>query len=173
MYFHKIDHPANFSFVSTKKNPFPIGKRSFDFRVADLGDDVHRLEVRSRIWKGSGSLAGLDDTAFLDGGLKTAGDVAGNPSRAAAVAGGARRRSRIASARTTLTVGERAGIELSAGSRLALRSKEGRSFGVLGRKWIFCFELDPQMRFYGMGEKSGPFEKSGIKTLFWNTDAFS
>ena len=141
MYFNKIDHPANFTFAVSRKNPYLIEKRTFDFRLQDLGEDVHRLEVRSRIWKGSGSHSELDQTAF--GGTKSS---------------------------TRLSVEGSAELVLARQGSVLFRSTREQSFGVCGTRWIFQFAYSPSMRFYGMGEKNNGFEKSGLRTLFWNTD---
>ena len=53
-----------------------------------------------------------------------------------------------------------------------LRSHSEDVFGVCGRKWIFNFDYSTDMRFYGLGEKNNGFEKTGIKTKFWNTDVW-
>ncbi|MFA7125522.1 MAG: glycoside hydrolase family 31 protein [Sphaerochaetaceae bacterium] len=45
--------------------------------------------------------------------------------------------------------------------------------GVCGSAWLFSFNLDLDMHFYGMGEKNIGFEKSGIRTKFWNTDVWA
>ncbi len=143
MYFNKIDNPSNFSFIQTRKNPYGLGKRAFDFKLRDLGSDVHRVEVRSRAWKGSSSQAELDLRAFS--GSKSS---------------------------TTLRLDGCAELVLSrakAGDEL-FRSRKEQSFGVSGTKWMFRFRHAPEMRFYGMGEKNNGFEKSGKRTLFWNTD---
>ncbi len=49
MYFHKIDHPLNFSFVKNRSQTHETGEEQFDFVVQDLGSDLHRLEVTSRL----------------------------------------------------------------------------------------------------------------------------
>ncbi len=147
MYYHKIDHPHNFSFIQTRRNPFSLGKRSFDFKVKDLGADVHRVEVRSRTWKGSYSTAELDDKAFGGGGKKAG-----------------------SSPNTRVVIDGSAEIVLQEGEREVFRTVREQSFGVCGTKWVFRVERTPDMRFYGFGEKSGGLEKSGIRTLFWNTD---
>lgn len=141
MYFNKIDHPANFTFVATKKNPFSVEKRAFDFRLRDLGSDVHRIEVRSRGWKGTGSIAELDEARFAE-----------------------------AKSTTRLLLEGSAELVLSRAKTPLFRAVRDEAFGVCGKRWIFQFELDSSMRFYGMGEKNNGFEKSGVRTLFWNTD---
>lgn len=147
MYLNKIDHPLNFSFIQTRRNPFSMGTRSFDFRVKDLGSDVHRIEVRGRTWKAGLSQARLDDRVFRAG----------------------RKRAEKAS-RSQVVIDGCAEIILRDGEREILRTVKERSFGVCGTKWVLRFEKSPKMRIYGMGEKSGGLEKSGIRTLFWNTD---
>lgn len=46
-------------------------------------------------------------------------------------------------------------------------------FGVQNESWLWSFTIDPQMRFYGMGEKNIGFEKSGKRSRFWNTDVWA
>ena len=48
-----------------------------------------------------------------------------------------------------------------------------KPFGVLKDSWVWCFSLAEQVNFYGMGEKNVGFEKSGLRTKFWNTDAWA
>lgn len=46
-------------------------------------------------------------------------------------------------------------------------------FGVLMDSWVWCFALTETMKFYGMGEKNIGFEKSGLRTKFWNADVWA
>ncbi|MDY0371131.1 MAG: glycoside hydrolase family 31 protein [Sphaerochaetaceae bacterium] len=46
-------------------------------------------------------------------------------------------------------------------------------FGVCGEKWLFSIKSESETRFYGMGQKNIGFEKSGVKTKFWNTDVWA
>ncbi|HUX20287.1 MAG TPA: TIM-barrel domain-containing protein [Spirochaetia bacterium] len=147
MYYDKIDHPANFSFIQTRRNPFSLGRRTFDFKAKDLGSDVHRVEIRGRTWKSSYSQAHLDDKAFHAGGKKSE-----------------------TASQTRVIIDGSAEIILQEGDREIFRTVRERSFGVCGTKWVLRFERTPEMRFYGMGEKSGGLEKSGVRTVFWNTD---
>ncbi len=137
MYLHKIDHPLNFSFI---KN----GEERFDFIIHDLGSDLHRLEVRSRLWGDSFSQAGLRHDLFQHD-----------------------------KSDSLLSLKEGGELLLNYRGIRAFKSKRTESFGVCGNKWIFCFDPDPATLFYGMGEKNNGFEKSGIKTKFWNTDVWA
>lgn len=57
--------------------------------------------------------------------------------------------------------------------KVVLRTTEGRGFGVQGETWLFSFEVHPETRYYGMGEKVfGRLELAGIRTKFWNTDVW-
>ena len=50
---------------------------------------------------------------------------------------------------------------------------QGHADGWLGfceRHWLVRLASDPSLRFHGLGQKAGPFEKSGLRTLFFNTD---
>lgn len=76
---------------------------------------------------------------------------------------------------------EKHGLEISADARISvsdrngefLNTSDGRSFGVTGSTWMFCFEVTPEARYFGMGEKQfGRLELSGIRTKFWNTDVW-
>lgn len=60
-------------------------------------------------------------------------------------------------------------VELGDDGSFALKARGHRSFlsslpeaffGVSGKAWMFQFRQRPDMQFYGMGEKSTPFEKS-------------
>jgi len=53
-----------------------------------------------------------------------------------------------------------------------LRSVPGMALGLCGQSFMLCFQHDPSYRYYGMGEKLLGLELTGIKTMFWNTDAF-
>lgn len=46
-------------------------------------------------------------------------------------------------------------------------------FGVCGSSWLFDFDCDPEFCFYGMGEKWGSLEKTGMRTRYWNTDVWA
>ncbi len=65
-------------------------------------------------------------------------------------------------------------FSLKAGqNRTFLASLPGTFFGTSGQAWMFQFRQRPDMQFYGMGEKSTPFEKSDRAHRFWNTDVWA
>ena len=51
-----------------------------------------------------------------------------------------------------------------------VKSLPSYAMGVSGTKWMFCFEHKNDFRYYGLGEKNNGFEKTGLRTKFWNTD---
>ena len=61
----------------------------------------------------------------------------------------------------------------SGDGEVLLASEPGRAFGVSGQAWLMQFDYQPDMRFYGMGEKSIGFELSEKHTKFWNTDVWA
>lgn len=71
-------------------------------------------------------------------------------------------------------------VTTDAGMRLTSRTGEilleGVSkswFGICGTAWLFQFKLEPDMMFYGLGEKQAPFERSGRAYRFWNVDVWA
>jgi alpha-glucosidase len=64
-------------------------------------------------------------------------------------------------------------IRLSLGGKDVLRSSPDRGPGRHGKKWILCFDHEEGTNFYGLGEKNLGFDRSGRRTIFWNTDAFA
>ncbi|MBB6481613.1 TIM-barrel domain-containing protein [Spirochaeta isovalerica] len=113
------------------------------FHIGEVGEGVFSLSVEESRWSETGSYA-----PFFEDSLG-AGDN-----------------------RTTL-VEKNGEIEFSYDGQTLLRSKPQEGFGVCGKKWLFAFDYSDDLHFYGMGEKSNGFEKSGIKTKFWNTDVWS
>ena len=52
---------------------------------------------------------------------------------------------------------------------------QGHADGWLGRcgeQWLVRLASDPSLRFHGLGQKAGPFEKTGLRTRFFNTDVW-
>ena len=45
-------------------------------------------------------------------------------------------------------------------------------FGTSGEAWMLRLRHGADMRFFGLGEKAGPLEKTGLRTEFWNTDVW-
>jgi alpha-glucosidase len=68
---------------------------------------------------------------------------------------------------------ENGGFTLADARGSRLQGGPGATFGVCGRAWLLRFQQDPDMRFYGFGEKNLPFERSHLDTTFWNTDVWA
>jgi alpha-glucosidase len=154
MYFRKIHNPVNFSFPqltgpiaphsSTTFSEFSITDRQFSLSVTPYGEDVYRLDISSpKLWSRHYSQAELTND-FHEG-------------------------------RTD-------GIKLSAGGSIEITDSTGevlltsnpnQPFGVCGTAWLLQFVPTPGLQFYGMGEKNIPFERSGARTKFWNTDVWA
>ncbi len=76
--------------------------------------------------------------------------------------------------RSRVSLGTRAELELQgADGACLLRSVAGEAFGVCGPAWLFHFEVPSDAQYYGMGEKGVGFERSGLRTKFWNTDVWA
>ena len=143
MYFHKIEHPFNFVFGEDHKD---LLDGSIRFQGEDLGSDVFRISAKGdgcRRWETPPRETELSVHKF--NGVKSSG---------------------------TLEVGGKGEIQLSFYGRELLKTRANAAFGLCGKKWIMCFDLSPENHFYGMGEKNIGFEKSGIRTKFWNTDVW-
>jgi alpha-glucosidase len=152
MYFHKIHDPINCSFprrFDAARRRLSVGEHSLDVALDDLGQDVFRVRVSGPRWPHQHSQAALQ--APNDAAKKRQ-----HPSRA------------------RLSLGARAELELlDADGVCLLRSVPGESFGVCGSAWLFHLELPGDAQFYGMGEKGVGFERSGLRTKFWNTDVWA
>ncbi len=123
--------------------PLPAGDRQKTYTVEDLGSDIFHVTVRSPRWDTHASLV-------------DAKDPTGDASRYSAF------------------FDEEGGVTiLDPKGKKVLTPYDGLPFGVQRKKWLWCFSLDSTMRFYGMGEKNIGFEKSGIRTKFWNTDIWA
>ena len=69
-------------------------------------------------------------------------------------------------------------LSLTVRAQLVLNAADGTELlraglGVAGARWILDCNYDAGMRFYGLGEKSGSLEKTGVRTKFWNTDVWA
>ena len=144
MYFHKVHHPTNFAFASCRpaEQKLTVGGEKFPVKIKNLGADVFRLNVTSPRWPKNFSQASLAKSFK--------GQSKANLSL---------------TNKNTLTVTD-------ADGGILLRGRQDGCFGVSGKAWMFRFELQPDMQFYGMGEKYGPLEKSAVRTKFWNTDVW-
>ena len=73
----------------------------------------------------------------------------------------------------SVTISETGSLAVGRGEEPLLAPHHALPFGVLKDSWLWCFSLEDSMRFYGMGEKNIGFEKSGLRTKFWNTDVWA
>jgi alpha-glucosidase len=147
--FSKFFNPHNFVFADRfAKDVLTVAGEDFPVEAERAGEDVYRIRVKSAArWPDDHSRAGLSPLDAFD--LKTGS--------------------------TRLEMGSDGGLALKAGAlgRTFLGSLAGASFGVCGKAWMFQFRQRPDMQFYGMGEKSTPFEKSERSHRFWNTDVWA
>lgn len=61
---------------------------------------------------------------------------------------------------------------LSDSGKLFLKSASEGFFGTCGNLWLMRFESDPEFHFYGLGERSGKFDRKGTRAQMWNVDAW-
>jgi len=143
---HKVESPDNFSFG-------PERRVAVSPRLSSLGEGVFRMEAASRLWKSTYSQASLDEKSFRRTRRKT-----GAPDE---------------SERARMSMAEDGSVTVIFDGEVRLQSAADRGIGLLGRKWIMVFDYAEDMHFYGLGEKYGALEKTGVRTRFWNTDVFS
>jgi len=145
MDFHKYHHPANFRFspLTGPGTRFQDDVAGFGIRVADLGEGVFRLRVEDGPWTRQHSIAALDERFAHE----ACGDLIFTETG----------RLRLLDDR----------------GEILLESLTDSPFGVCGRAWMLRLRPEPEMQFYGMGEKCLGFELSGVRTKFWNTDVWA
>jgi alpha-glucosidase len=152
MYFHKIHDPINFSFpdrFEPDSGRLRVAGESVELELSDLGGGIFRIRVQGQRWPEQYS------------------QVKFGPDR------GEKKRRRAPS-QAEVRLGPCAEFEvLDADGACLLRSVPGEAFGVCGPAWLFHFELPSDAQFYGMGEKGVGFERSGLRTKFWNTDVWA
>lgn len=147
MYFTKFPHRSNFTYAcgfDPASGALEIGDHRLNLQVDSFAGGIHRVRVRG-----------------LEAWPETPSVVAPTPPDGPA--DGAR-------------------LELGRDAMLTLRDPKGRAvlattpgagFGVSGEASLFQFEVGPEARFFGMGEKTfGKLELSGLRTKFWNTDVW-
>lgn len=151
MYFHKIHHPANFRFATSyARSRLRAGTEAFRVRLDDLGASVFRLRVEHPRWPRPFSRAALAAEVQDDHDAKS-------PKRSWSA--GFRRDG-------ALELRDDAG-------RVFLRTRNGGGFGVSGPAWLLHLQHEPDMQFYGMGEKAPGLELSRRRTKFWNADVWA
>jgi len=145
--FNKIHDPANCTLPSrfaARCRRIWVGKHVLQVELDDLGQDVFRLRLRGKAWPMQHSQVALEPPAPAV------------PSR------------------SKLTIGTHGDLAWSApDGRSWLRSQPRQSFGVCGSAWLFQFEVPGVAEYYGMGEKNVGFERSALRTKFWNTDVWA
>ena len=147
--FSKYFNPRNFIFADRlHQGTLSVGGEAFSLEASASGDDVYRITVRNAArWPVDANRAGLTPLEETDG-------LKGKISHLVLGGDG------------TLALKARMG-------RTFLASLAGAAFGVCGKAWMFQFRQRPDMQFYGMGEKSTPFEKSDRAHRFWNADVWA
>jgi alpha-glucosidase len=147
--FSKFFNPHNFVFVDRHdKGTLTVGGEVFGLEASLVGEDVYHVQVKDPArWPRDHSRAGLSP------------DPSPSPKDRS----------------TRLEIAPDGALSLKAGAlgRNFLSSLPGAAFGVCGKAWMFQFRQRPDMQFYGMGEKSTPFEKSERSHRFWNTDVWA
>jgi alpha-glucosidase len=143
MYFQKIRHPSNFSFVSKfndSTHSATVAGKHHRFVLKDLGSDVFHLQI-----EGPQPLPNLAQS-----------DLQRLPKHPSL---------------TAITFGPKGEILWhGADGKPLLQSLAKNAFGISGKAWMLQFQRPDGTQFYGQGEKNNGFEKSGKRTKFWNTD---
>lgn len=143
MDFGKIPPACNFIYQKDGTSLLTHRDSPYQAELSSLGGDVFRYCVTAERWPQK-SQASLDVEAFC-----------GSPSSSHG------------------RLDESGALNFSFEGKELLRSVLSQAFGVLGDKWLLGFEHNETMRFYGLGEKNNGFEKTGVITKFWNTDAMA
>ncbi len=149
--FHKVPHPANCAFaVSSKGNGVRVHRNVLEMTRTVSEDDIYHVRFSNdRLWPKDyrrNELTPLWNRVEKGGG-----------------------------ANSMLHLSKAGELELrNSKDKTLLKSVEGEAVGGWGKKgWMFTFEQKPTMKFYGMGAKCTPFEKSGRNHVFWNVDVFA
>ncbi len=149
MYMNKYVHPKNFRYADHCRpgtGAVQVGDTTLSLEIRPLADDLFRV-----------ALDGLEWTAPAP-----QSELTLPPVRKAGAPG------------TTLTVDARAGLAWrDADGHVLLQSYPSRGLGFCGEACIFNFLAPAEARYYGLGEKCGGLEKSGVRTKFWNTDVWA
>lgn len=111
-----------------------------DFEITSLGGDVHRIRAQHPKDWHNPSQAQLAE------------QISGEPQHTVSCAEDG-----------TLRVNDQKG-------RTVLATVPGATYGQSGDTWLLQFRHERGMQFYGLGEHTRGFEKSGQRVKFWNTD---
>ncbi len=145
MYFNKIQNPPNFAFIP------PRGLKKNRATLPGHKIALRTADLGEDVFEISyespaweyRSHSGLDLNAFK------------SPSRA------------------ELQIAPHGGFAIRSGRSNLLATLPQEAFGVCGQSWMVQFAPETGQQFYGMGEKNNGFEKSGVRTKFWNTDVWA
>jgi len=145
MYFNKIHNPPNFAFIPAK------GLKNNRVKLPGHQISLKTADLGEDVFEISfgspqwdyRSDSGLDLNAFRA------------PSSAC------------------LQMAAHGGFSVSLGKSKLLETTQEEAFGVCGKSWMMQFVPPSNAEFYGMGEKNNGFEKSGVRTKFWNTDVWA
>lgn len=146
MFFTKYPHRSNFSYLQNFKGDTGhgvAGTRSFTLGLTSYEEDVYHVQVSNQ------------EVWEPNDCLETL-EVPGQ------------------SDRHRLKVDDEGRLRmLGHDGKPLIESPAGKTFGVCGDQSIFQFDIRPDAKFFGLGEKTfGRIEVSGIRTKFWNTDVW-
>ena len=137
-------HPANFEYFTSRRGSVArVGQHAFLTRITGYADGVAQLKIVSS-----------DRHARPSHSLLTPEPEA--------------------SGQACLSWRDGAALRFGiTGHRALLTGAPGRCYGVCGAAWILRFQVQGNVRCFGLGEKWGSFEKSGTRTVFYNTDVWA
>jgi len=139
-----LPHAANFAYVTAwRGNVARLHGRKYRTSVRRFADDTFHLAILCDEWKATQS------SAKLTPGTRPSGR-----------------------ARLRWAAGARLELVMAPRGRCLLEGDRGQCFGISGSAWMLRFRMRGDERFFGLGEKWGPLEKSGTKTVFYNTDVW-
>lgn len=73
------------------------------------------------------------------------------------------------------------GLRFGYGKALAITGEQGELliegdaagwWGTSAESWMVRLKYSKDMKFFGLGQKTGPLEKTGLRTRFWNVDVW-
>jgi alpha-glucosidase len=145
---NKHFHPLNFIFAERYDDQeLFLNDRNLVVRIHSTADDIHHIAIRD-------PGRPLKDVRFEKP----------DPLRC----------SDATVSHTSLEITPDAGMRLlSREGDVLLEGGRGGWFGLCGSAWLFQFQREADMCFYGLGEKQVPFERSGRAYAFYNVDVWA
>ena len=133
MYFYKIQHPNNFTFAhSLAEGSLDFGFMQAGFNLHDYGEECFHLQFTAERWA---ERKGLNTLTPPQGAAPSSCTVAVDEAGVLSV--------------------------INAAGQPVLQPGPMGSIGLCGTRWLYEFAYDDSLCFYGMGEKTGPLEKTG------------